>query len=65
MNHLSIQQAMASPKTSLIGKTVNLLNWEMSEVKFFLSVMNWLDSNFYYMLKAEADNLTFFIFHAK
>ncbi|WP_158825723.1 hypothetical protein [Mucilaginibacter lacusdianchii] len=66
MSHIiSVQQAMAAPKLSLVGKTVNLVNWEISEVRFFVSVMNWLDDNFYYMLKAEAESLTFFIFHAK
>jgi hypothetical protein len=65
MNHLPIRLAMTAPKPTLIGKTVDLTNWEMSEVSFFLTAMNWLDDNFYYMLKAEAETLTFFIFHVK
>jgi len=59
MNEIPVNQAITALKETLVGKTITYEQWEEASFNDFNYSLNWLDQNFMYVLKAEAQCLKF------
>jgi hypothetical protein len=61
MSAITIDQAIQQDEPTLIGRVIKIDEWEKFDLNQFMFIVDWLNLNFEYLIKANGSQLRFFI----
>ena len=64
MQEIEIHDALTTPKSNLVGKTINFNNWQAVPFYNFKAIIDWLNAHFEYTLTPRDEMMQFIILAA-